>query len=378
MFAPVARVNDFHLCPMQTPAVVPIPHVGGPVVGPGALTVWAGGMPVSVMGDMAICVGPPDVLCMGSPTVMAEGRPVVRISDMTAHMGNVVVGCPNVLVGDSGGAGSSQAATMSAAKAGGSAFVRAECNAKTAASVAAAAAPPPASGSSWVEVEFVDPRGRPVAFQRVEVVDSAGVARLGFSDEHGLVRVAGMAPGACTIRVPDLDESSLLQPTGAGPAAPIAPAASAGGSAAPAPSPAAAETKVRVVLQTLAARPVANAECVVTLGQAAQPLATDGNGRLEIPLPPGVLNGAITLKGNGTTLHGVTIPFAVGELPPVETILGQEARLNNLGYRAGTTHDPTSLSFRSAVEEFQCDEKLGVDGKCGGATQAKLRSVHGG
>ena len=46
MFAPVARVNDFHLCPMQTPAVVPIPHVGGPVVGPGALTVWAGGMPV--------------------------------------------------------------------------------------------------------------------------------------------------------------------------------------------------------------------------------------------------------------------------------------------------------------------------------------------
>ena len=188
MFAPVARVNDFHLCPMQTPAVVPIPHVGGPVVGPGALTVWAGGMPVSVMGDMAICVGPPDVLCMGSPTVMAEGRPVVRISDMTAHMGNVVVGCPNVLVGDSGGAGSSQAATMSAAKAGGSAFVRAECNAKAAASVAAAAAPPPASGSSWVEVEFVDPRGRPVAFQRVEVVDLAGVVGWGSATARARAR----------------------------------------------------------------------------------------------------------------------------------------------------------------------------------------------
>src|SRR5215217_40675 len=62
MFSPIARVNDMHICLMQTPAVVPIPHVGGPVVGPGALTVWAGGMPVSVMGDIAICVGPPDIL----------------------------------------------------------------------------------------------------------------------------------------------------------------------------------------------------------------------------------------------------------------------------------------------------------------------------
>ena len=78
MFSPIARVNDFHLCPMQTPAVVPIPHVGGPVVGPGAVTVWAGGMPVSVLGDLAICVGPPDVMVVGAPTVLAEGRPVQR------------------------------------------------------------------------------------------------------------------------------------------------------------------------------------------------------------------------------------------------------------------------------------------------------------
>ena len=171
MFSPIARTNDFHLCPMQTPAVVPIPHVGGPVVGPGAMTVWAGGAPVSLLGDLAICVGPPDILCMGSPTVMAEGRPVVRISDMTAHMGNVIVGCPTVLVGDSGGAGSSQAATMSAAKAGGSAFVRSECNAKAAEAVVRQSPPVPETGTSWVEVEFADPAGRPVPYQRVQVTD---------------------------------------------------------------------------------------------------------------------------------------------------------------------------------------------------------------
>ena len=378
MFAPIARTTDFHLCPMQTPAVVPIPHVGGPVVGPGAMTVWAGGMPVSLLGDLAICVGPPDILCMGSPTVMAEGRPVVRISDMTAHMGAVMVGCPTVLVGDSGGAGSAQAGTMSAAKAGGSAFVRSECNAKAAEAVARQAAPVPETGTSWVEVAFADPAGRPVPFQRVQVTDSAGVTRIGFSDDKGLVRVAGMAIGACTITAPDLDESSWKLASTPGAAAAAA-ASAAGGAAAPASAAPAqqSETLLRLTLQTLGAKPVANAACIVHLGPAAVPSATDAAGKLELTLPPGITAGDITLQGSGTTLHGVTIPFSVGPLPPVSTILGQQARLNNLGYRAGTDADPSSRAFRSAVEEFQCDQGLGVDGRCGPQTQAKLASVHG-
>jgi uncharacterized Zn-binding protein involved in type VI secretion len=378
MFSPIARVNDFHLCPMQTPAVVPIPHVGGPVVGPGAVTVWAGGMPVSVFGDLAICVGPPDVMVTGAPTVFAEGRPVVRITDTTAHGGMVIVGLPTVMVGDSGGAGSSQAATMSAAKAGGSAFVRAECNAEAAKAAAAPAAPPPPTGTGWVEAEFVDRAGKPVPFQRVQVTDAAGVSRIGFSDKDGLVRVAGMAQGPCTITAPDLDESSFAPAETGGPAAATTAAAQAA-----APPPAAAEppppvpTKARLVLQTLAGKPVANAPCTVTLGVAGTKLSTDGSGRLELEVPPGVSSGEVVLDGTGTTLHGVTIPFTISALPPESTILGQEARLNNLGYRAGTTADPTSPEFRSAVEEFQCDEGLTVDGKCGPVTQAKLRSVHG-
>ena len=57
---------------------------------------------------------------------------------------------------------------------------------------------------------------------------------------------------------------------------------------------------------------------------------------------------------------------------------GQQERLRNLGYLADPLpgDDPEEL-FRIAVEEFQCDHKLAVDGKCGPATQAKLRDVHG-
>ena len=33
---PAARLTDMHTCPMQTPGVPPIPHVGGPIIGPGS------------------------------------------------------------------------------------------------------------------------------------------------------------------------------------------------------------------------------------------------------------------------------------------------------------------------------------------------------
>lgn len=96
---PAARLTDMHVCPMQTPAVVPIPHVGGPIMGPGMPTVLIGGQPAAVVGDMCTCVGPPDVIVKGSATVLIGGKPAARLGDTTAHGGSIVAGCPTVLVG---------------------------------------------------------------------------------------------------------------------------------------------------------------------------------------------------------------------------------------------------------------------------------------
>ena len=65
MGMPAARLSDMHVCPMVT---VVVPHVGGPIVGPGA------------------------------PTVLIGGMPAARIGDMTAHGGVIVAGCPTVLI----------------------------------------------------------------------------------------------------------------------------------------------------------------------------------------------------------------------------------------------------------------------------------------
>ena len=100
MSKPAARVGDMHVCPMVTPGTPPIPHVGGPVTGPGAPTVLIGGMPAAVMGDMCTCTGPPDTIVLGSVGVLIGGKPAARMGDMCAHGGSIVAGCPTVLIGE--------------------------------------------------------------------------------------------------------------------------------------------------------------------------------------------------------------------------------------------------------------------------------------
>ena len=96
MGMPAARVGDMHVCPMVT---VLVPHVGGPILPPGALTVLIGSMPAARATDMAVCVGPPDVIALASFTVLTCGLPQARMLDMTAHGGTIVLGLPTVLVG---------------------------------------------------------------------------------------------------------------------------------------------------------------------------------------------------------------------------------------------------------------------------------------
>ena len=96
---PAARLTDMHTCPMQTPAVPPIPHVGGPIIGPGVPTVLIGGLPAAVVGDMCVCVGPPDSISKGSSSVMIGNKPAARMGDSTAHGGSIVLGWPTVQIG---------------------------------------------------------------------------------------------------------------------------------------------------------------------------------------------------------------------------------------------------------------------------------------
>jgi uncharacterized Zn-binding protein involved in type VI secretion len=93
---PAARVTDMHTCPMVTGVV---PHVGGPILPPACPTVLIDFLPAARVGDMATCVGPPDVIAIGSTSVMIGDKPAARLGDVTAHGGVIVIGCPTVIIG---------------------------------------------------------------------------------------------------------------------------------------------------------------------------------------------------------------------------------------------------------------------------------------
>lgn len=97
---PAARIGDMHMCPMVTPGTPPIPHVGGPVIGPGVPTVLICNMPAATMGDMCMCVGPPDTIILGSTGVFIGGKMAARMGDMCAHGGMITMGAPTVLIGE--------------------------------------------------------------------------------------------------------------------------------------------------------------------------------------------------------------------------------------------------------------------------------------
>lgn len=94
--AAAARLGDMHICPLFNG---PVPHVGGPIIGPPKAIVLIGGQPAAVVGDMCVCVGPPDTIVKGSSTVFIGGSPAARMGDSTSHGGTIVQGYLNVMIG---------------------------------------------------------------------------------------------------------------------------------------------------------------------------------------------------------------------------------------------------------------------------------------
>jgi len=105
----------------------------------------------------------------------------------------------------------------------------------------------------------------------------------------------------------------------------------------------------------------------------------------EAPLRPDAKEALLDFPISKTARQRPRIRTQPGRLDPLETLPGQQQRLNNLGYFAGfvktATTDPKQidLQLRWAVEEFQRDHmgQAQVDGVLGPNTLKKLKEVYG-
>ena len=102
---------------------------------------------------------------------------------------------------------------------------------------------------------------------------------------------------------------------------------------------------------------------------------TDGDGRLEEPIPPDAKNATLTL---GKDNEQEVFELNLGHLDPVSEITGVQARLNNLGYNCGDEYGEIGELTRSAISQFQQDHDIKVTGELNEETRKKIDDAHKG
>ena len=130
---------------------------------------------------------------------------------------------------------------------------------------------------------------------------------------------------------------------------------------------------------------LALADGKIQIGADVEDAAPDGSADVDQPLNrPQRTEEAGTLRFNETLevnqqelVRDLDLGLKIGYMDPAEEESGQLKRLRNLGYYALPEGQPDDKLLQAAIEEFQCENSLTVDGICGPQTQAKLKEVYG-
>jgi hypothetical protein len=127
--------------------------------------------------------------------------------------------------------------------------------------------------------------------------------------------------------------------------------------------------RLRVALRDIVGKPRAGTTAVLEVDGKREDLTADGDGVIEMTIAPDARDAVLTVDGQEYDLE-------IGKLDPIDSEEGVTRRLRNLGYLVdGMGDDAEALSF--AVELFQVDHELAVDGNDLESIREKLEEVHG-
>jgi hypothetical protein len=68
------------------------------------------------------------------------------------------------------------------------------------------------------------------------------------------------------------------------------------------------DLKLRLILEDHLEKPIANAQCLLVLDSETRNVTTDGEGRIDETVPPGVRDAILVVQDAQTALHGLQIP----------------------------------------------------------------------
>jgi N-acetylmuramoyl-L-alanine amidase len=104
--------------------------------------------------------------------------------------------------------------------------------------------------------------------------------------------------------------------------------------------------------------------------------STDGKGFIEQEIPADAVKGQLKLFTEDEKLKVLTWDLALGSLDPVETDLGVQGRLRNLGFYYGSLTGRIDDRTKAAVEAYQSKNSMTPNGTVDDALRGKLRDSH--
>jgi N-acetylmuramoyl-L-alanine amidase len=123
------------------------------------------------------------------------------------------------------------------------------------------------------------------------------------------------------------------------------------------------ELKLQIMLGTKAQ---ANVRCVVTIGERASELKTDGDGWLKISIPPNAKEAKVRLES------GQEFTLSLGSMDPVDQTSGVQGRLHALGYYSGPIDGQMNEETKEALKAFQKAHGLEQSGQPDDKTKKSL------
>lgn len=133
--------------------------------------------------------------------------------------------------------------------------------------------------------------------------------------------------------------------------------------------------KLQLKLLDTAGEPIADIPYTLTVGRQTFEGSTSSDGKIEHDIPAKEQKATLTMNGTTRVLR-------IGHLNPIKDtedagISGVQSRLKNLGYPVGAVDGKMGPNTRAAIQAFQSDNEMTVDGEISDALIAKLQEKYG-
>jgi hypothetical protein len=139
----------------------------------------------------------------------------------------------------------------------------------------------------------------------------------------------------------------------------------------------AVKTSLRIRLVDKDGEPIAQKRYLLRLGSKELEGETDADGCLEHPIPPSGDRADLSVEDLFEDGQTHRYSLRIGHLDPIEELAGIQSRLNNLGYPCGSPNGVMSADTIDAIEQFQGDQGLSIDGELSDETRSRLEECHG-